>query len=266
VLVRVEWIACALVTVGCDELWSIDHVDPLADDGSIILCAESAHDEDDDHVADACDRCPGITDDQSDTDGDGVGDMCDPSDTTSEQVKLFVTFAEPANQWTSIAGVWDHGLDSLTYSSVGLDGYGTTLYTGTVPEPPFVIDFHFAIDSIGQQVSSFSVLLDSDDAGNGVSCGVHRQDSPLTDYVETVTADTSLSSPAMIAPLAPGGYRIRATYDRQSNVRCEIISDATKATSATMMPLNPLQPKGALGFRSFKLGATLHYVAIYKHE
>jgi hypothetical protein len=262
--VRVEWIACALITVGCDEVWSIDHVDPAVDANTTISCKEADHDEDDDGVADACDRCPGIADDQRDTDGDSVGDLCDPSNATRERIELFVSFAEPPSQWNTLKGMWDHGADSLSYRSITLDDYGTALYTGIVPEPPFVIDFHFAIDTIDQQVSLFSVVLDSDASGNGVTCGLHRQGAPLEDYVRAVTADTTMNSEAVIAPLARGNYRVRATYDRQTSVHCEITSDATMTTGATMLPLPSPQPAGALGFRSFKVGATLHYIVVYK--
>ncbi len=82
-----------LVLAGCDRVWDLQRAD-LPD-----ASADAAlHDEDRDGVADDLDPCPADPG-GGNADGDEAGNLCDPSDNTSEQRVLFDPFTELV-QWT----------------------------------------------------------------------------------------------------------------------------------------------------------------------
>jgi len=256
---------CALLVAGCDEVWSIDHVDYAGDDDAQanVSCAQDPHDEDCDGFPDASDRCPGVADDQTDADGDGLGDACDPSGTTNERVELFISFADPAQTWNVLAGDWHPHADSYVYSSVAFANSGIARFTGVVPEPPFWIEVHFRVDAIDVQVSQFLVVVDADPAGDGVACGHDRQVNPLVDRVRATYAHATTGNEIDIMTVAPGEYRVLATYDRTSKIHCTLRADDNSTSGTTMASASPPQP-GALAVRSFRIGATVHWIAVYK--
>ena len=216
--VRGVWILAGLLLGACDIVFRIDRIgvgDGMPDaldasnDGDAQQqagCETDTHDEDGDGVADACDRCPGIADDQTDSDMDGVGDLCDPSSQAKHDIALFLSFAGN-DVWTTVAGNWPRDGESLVYDAVTLDDYGVALYQGAVPAPPFVVEYHFSVDSIQAQGSGFQVILDSDDTGRGVTCGLQRHESPtmlVTVHRRRVLAHglVALRSKALLVRLA----------------------------------------------------------------
>ena len=260
---RVEWALGAILVAGCDVVWSIDHVgDPTDDAANPSTCKQGDHDEDHDAVPDACDRCPGISDDQRDTDDDSVGDMCDPSGSTRDKLALFVSFAEPPTNWHTLVGSWPSDGDSLSYDSITLNNYGVTLYTGVVPDPPYVFEVHFAIESIDAQVSAFGVLFDADPSGQGAGCDLDRQ--ATMDVIRASDVDSMPSAEAVLTPFRPGGYRIVTKYDRNGAIECSVRSDDSTIVGGVPTPLTPAPAPGTLGFRSFRVGVRVHYLALYQ--
>jgi len=98
---------------GCDKLFDLDPVE-LDGDSSVAdrdasngdskpidakPCVPVNHDEDLDGIDDACDLCPTVTDDKLDTDGDGVGNDCDPNLGTNgvDKILLSVMFKDAAD-------------------------------------------------------------------------------------------------------------------------------------------------------------------------
>lgn len=74
----------------------------------------TGHDEDGDGVDDGLDVCPGLSDDQTDGDADGVGDLCDPNAGTGTEVLLYFDgFASDGGHWTGHRGTWMVSDDSL---------------------------------------------------------------------------------------------------------------------------------------------------------
>ena len=67
--VRSFCVAFAIFASACDLTYSVNRFDATYD---------PTHDEDGDNLADTADSCPGVPGVQLDTDGDGVGDQCDP--------------------------------------------------------------------------------------------------------------------------------------------------------------------------------------------
>jgi len=99
---RARWFAVWLAATGCDRLF---HLEPthLPD---AAACATP--DEDGDCIVDQLDNCPGLANpDQTDDDMDGVGNICDP-DETSQQVRLsFSPFTgADLSSWQASTPAW----------------------------------------------------------------------------------------------------------------------------------------------------------------
>lgn len=275
--VRGVWILCALLgSSGCDVVFRLDRVsglpsdaldnDPDGDAPPQTGCDDGAHDEDGDGVADACDTCPGIPDDQNDSDGDGVGDLCDPNPLASNEIVLFVSFAD-TNLWKTVSGNWPRDGESLLYDALTLDAYGITLYQGTPPEPPYVLEYYFTVDNIQAQGSGVAVILDANAEGQGVTCGIQRHEQPVRDVVRNTFGQASISSETSISSvMTTVGYRVTATYDRDDDILCAVTPDSNSSGGTTQLDLPQKPVPGTFGFRSLRVGLHLHYVAIYKER
>lgn len=109
---RPVWLAAALASAGCNQIFGLD---PPAvgggdgggdDDGSDggedgdadvrvdASCEPDGHDEDADVLVDACDNCPHVYNpNQENGDGDGLGDACDPRPMMAgDRMALFLAF------------------------------------------------------------------------------------------------------------------------------------------------------------------------------
>lgn len=99
----------------------------LAACGRIGFGADDAdpggHDEDGDGRSDAIDLCPHVADDNADTDGDRVGDACDPNPTTAtEKLAVFATMTPGDHPFTDVSAFVQEA-DALRFS-----GVNTSLY------------------------------------------------------------------------------------------------------------------------------------------
>ncbi|HEY5921191.1 MAG TPA: hypothetical protein VIV11_05950 [Kofleriaceae bacterium] len=275
-----RWILFASMLAGCDVIWSIDHVGPRdggggGDDGDSSstdapdaptgACVATEHDEDDDAVPDRCDKCPGIADSQGDMDTDGVGDACDPS-SAQHMIAKFISFTEPSTTWMGQTGSWLPDGESLKYNSFTDGNHHSVKYTGTLPNPPYVIDVHFQIDVAPQEVLALYMWLDTNQTvsgGTGAACSYERF-SGLNDAVRAHNTDSGQTGIANFATQAsPGGYRLRATYDRSTNLICFLSADDSIPSGTAMEPTGGIMP-GAFGFRSYKVGFTLHSITFIK--
>lgn len=89
--------ALLVLVTGCDQAFDLEHVELGSPTADATVCRDPgqlSHDEDDDDVADGCDVCPNVSDPgQADTDGDGVGDLCDPNrDDPHDRLAYFDAF------------------------------------------------------------------------------------------------------------------------------------------------------------------------------
>lgn len=276
---RAEWIigALAVALAGCDVVFRLDRLsnDPvdavLHDDAGldappVEYCALGMHDEDRDGHADPCDVCPGIADDQEDGDRDGVGNACDPSEDVAHEIALFLAFSHDPYGW-NLLGNWSNDGESMVYAS-SEQVTGKMVYKGTMPEPPFVLEYHYTLDSIQDATGMLTVILDSNANGDGLTCG-HRRSVPPHEDVVRVTYGPELSDEGLISqPVVPGDYRVTATYDRHGNLSCALAADDAPITGAKQLDFanEATPPAGTLGFRAMLFGVHLHYVAIYKER
>jgi hypothetical protein len=116
-----EGAACNSLHQCPDPLMCIDNVcvrggatdaPPGTHDGASPDVPANGHDEDGDGIPDSADNCPHLANaDQKDTDGDRVGDVCDPEPTTPRQsIILFSPMTGPDPSYTATG--WTFGTDS----------------------------------------------------------------------------------------------------------------------------------------------------------
>ena len=112
----------------------------------------SGHDEDGDGVDDNCDNCPSYYNfDQADTNGDGIGDVCEyPGDHgLLTSITLFDPFLDNEAEWTINNGTWTYGGDEVSGSRNG--GGGNYLHNVSLPNEPYAVEstFYYNLPSYG---------------------------------------------------------------------------------------------------------------------
>lgn len=127
-----------------------------------------ADDEDDDGHDDACDVCPGIADSQqADTDGDEVGNACDPTPGGNDALDRFMSFATPLDttRWLSSP---DWAQDGDDFAFTGATTY--IEYLGTVPAA-FELQAQFEITGADRmQYEHVDVIGNNGGGGPGQGC------------------------------------------------------------------------------------------------
>jgi hypothetical protein len=141
------------------------------------------HDMDD--RGDACDVCPHVIDIGKDTDGDGVGDGCDPRPTSGgDRIAFFEGFYDPVS-WVSIVGqnTWQAIADGTLRQPSMTSAY--QLVRDDTPNLGAVfVDVRVKINAVSTNNSSprsTGIVLSHRDENHFVFCGIAASNIPLQD-------------------------------------------------------------------------------------
>lgn len=94
-----RWCALLIVAAGCDHVFLDEH--RTADSSR----ESDTHDEDGDGIADRGDLCPHLPSPQQDTDGDNVGDDCDPRIDVRDGGRFFFAFERGDTTGVGLEGI-----------------------------------------------------------------------------------------------------------------------------------------------------------------
>jgi hypothetical protein len=170
----------ALVMVsGCDRVWGLHRDDVLDATADAAL-----HDEDHDGVADDLDPCPADPG-GGNADGDQAGNLCDPSDLSSEQRVMFDPFTELV-AWTGSVP-WTRAIAPFTYPTLEVTFSGVTTessYTGagfTVGGVEIGCYLHVGIGTTGTLEVWYNEILEVVTAWTAADAPVHLTLTQLVD-------------------------------------------------------------------------------------
>jgi hypothetical protein len=221
------------------------------------LCGD--HDEDDDGIADGCDNCPGIANpEQREVDGDELGDICDPNNTSGDQLLLFESF-ESFDRWVPRSGGWSNTDDAALFE---VSGPGPRALVLAVPPPQastLVLDFEVQI--LGDYGGEASIMVAVDNSANqpGISCGItHLLETDRVLIRQPQTTDSRVLS----RPVERGSsYRI-VMISEGPELAC-FVDDGSGFQSVFAARLGSV-PDGELALIAQDADVRVEYLAAYR--
>jgi len=212
--------------------------------------------EDGDTLGDVCDVCPPFTD-NTDGDGDGVCDLCDPHPATGgDQMVLFEGFDGPMPASWTATGSYTTSAGSLISNVSG--GTQNTLVTPVAAAPHQTMFARMTITAIeGGQSGGALGIVDRFDAGatQGVMCGGVRGDGG---YLGLVNAANGLAF-----QIAGHAFNIGTTYMLKFTRNDNNYSCVDTATGTTVN--GSAGPNGTLvGFRNRVASASYAWILVVK--
>jgi hypothetical protein len=235
-----------------------------ADDGG-----PAVDDEDGDGILDADDLCP-ISANNTDTDGDGVGDACEPIASGNDKILRFENFngaTFPADaivlgNWT-ISGGKAHIVSAANTASSVTFPITSALNVRETIFARVTVDGLFSTPS--DPTGAGIVTRASTNGSEGIQCGLGRDAVSGTDHLLLVKvaagADTRVNSNPSIA--TPGTSTILQITRNPTN---DTFACNQSGSTTAQIPPSPV-PTGALGgIRTRSMSASFDWVMIISSE
>lgn len=227
---------------GCDLLFTVPFTPDAFECGKL---APDLDDADADCVADALDNCPGYSNfDQTDGEGDGVGDACDPDPAApGDTLVEFEDFDDPV----AAALAWqEYGTTGRFVYEVGgvvhpVEEGGSYLQRATpIPDTPEVlVEIAFRFDAWGDRVNYPRVRLYVDEGSvptQGLYCALDATMNDLTTREQLVLGDPVGGATVSTIARLEGTHAIRMRIHRRPDLlACDVFVDG----ELTSLPDHP---------------------------
>jgi hypothetical protein len=222
--VRVLVVVAAWGAAGCNQILGIDrtHLPDALVPGT---------DEDHDGIANDVDNCPGIPNaDQIDSDGDRVGDACDPHPTTpGDEIALAEFFEiEPYAFIPDQPTSWMLGGGMVT-TTAGPDATDATLSLARVAKSP-TLEIGFTLLELGNDMLNDEIDLTLAFPSNSGLCQLKEMIGPGPDEIVTTVEVNDESSTNLSTPLQPMAARtLSLTREASATVdgKCSLVGIAS---------------------------------------
>jgi hypothetical protein len=257
---------CLLLLGGCQLVFDVTPTD-----NSLECPAELVHDEDGDGVDDVCDNCPTVANEDQADDleavPDGVGNLCDPNPGTGDdRIAMLELFTDPNDsaQWMGPANRWMILDESLVYPS-GLDTDLDPVFDVSAErvDPPFTLVYRAVIDSVPNRYSELGIVIDANELGNGVRCGLVRYSGPDDfTHIELELLNNGTDSDSQIELSSGKAYTVTVDYTA-TTIGCRVVPDILTDPAQIAELTFTAPPPGRLGFKSSSMGVHVEHVVIY---
>jgi hypothetical protein len=218
------------------------------------------HDEDEDQVPDACDRCPHLAGTSGNTDGDHLDNACDPFPATQECIVKFDGFEVLAG-WESVQGNWSISGDEVSQSSPS----ASMLVTPNNIADAYVIAAG-TVEAVLDPDAAFGVWTAVTETGPETGLLVELTGTPDRMNTEVVATrwvggnETRLSGAAVspVSPLNPP-QAFAIEIERSNGMLRAVGSLASSAATTTIVQSNPT---GRVGIRTSAAFVAFKYILI----
>jgi hypothetical protein len=249
-MARVIPVIAVLAAASCDAVFGLDS-------------SNIVHDEDGDGVDDRFDNCPADPNtDQADSDGDHVGDVCDPHPMQAgDAIAFFDAFPGDgsdgliASGW-QLPGVgnWQHGNDSYVESD-NLEGTAYLLELGqTFQNATVEIHFRQTTAVTDGQFGAYAIITGSGDA-SGNPDGLHCN-QVVASGSDSLHVSTNPMPAPEFDPASTDEIVLRVSADGTCNAQDGAGSSVTTIGSA-------VAGGGPIGLQTVAAGAEFDSVVVY---
>lgn len=199
----------------------------------------------------------------SDSDGDGIGDACDPSGAVAHEVALYEPF-DTLPPWTTTgAGIW-------TVTAGGLHGMYTDLSASSFVapgsfDPPLTVIVRYTIDELDSNgTTNFTIsAVDAFDlpTEDSQKCG---QASPSRLAIGYEMAGTTVDASNVAFPDSlKAGATYVTTFDHSAaTMTCTTEVPALGPTATVSIQHAPWRSSGNVGVRIRSIAATFHWLLV----